>query len=292
MSVLSTQQRKQFKRQGFLVVRDAIDRDLCARALDTIWESVPEDRDDPDSWPGEELDSTGIEGLESAAPFEEIAREVFSYAEALVGKGLLAPPGEPPLDYCHHAGMLVPPEDHDGMLAPHISYPVEGLDQTDRATTAQGGHVDGYHGRFGPEELQYLPFTVAATVYVDEVSPCGGGFTVWPGSHEVFGDYFESNTYLDYIEADGVHEELDLGPPFEVTGSPGTLTLWHPNLVHAAGANLSRDVRMAAIGRFLRADIEEFDAEAILAEGVGLENVWSQFDALRDLDVERLDAHT
>jgi hypothetical protein len=281
---LSESQKREFKRNGFVTIRGAVDPDLCQRARETVWEGLPVDRDDPESWKGMNQGSD-IPDIASTDPFEEFARVVFPYAEALVGEGILAPPGEPPVEVSHHAGATVG-GDHDGMISPHISYPREDEDSswTERETQNQGAHVDGYapDDRFG-EDINYMPMTVGTAVYFDTVQPGGGGFTVWPGSHLVLSEYFEDHTYEEYVSEQDVLSELDLGAPFEISGQAGDLVLWHHNLVHAAGPNVSDRIRMASIGRFLIDDPIEEMGEEFMAEGDGLGDPWAQYPALRDV---------
>lgn len=279
--MLSGSQRREFKRNGFVTIRDAVDNEITESALETVWEGLPVDRDDPESWKGRNRGSD-IPDVPSFEPFERIAREVFPYAESLVGDGALAPPSEPPLENCHHAGTLVG-EAHDGILSPHINYPREETDWQARATENQGSHVDGYAptDRFG-EDVNYLPLTIGAAVYFDEVKPGGGGFTVWPGSHLKTAEYFSSHTYAEYIEEQDVLDDLDLGPPFEIAGESGDLTLWHHNLVHTAGPNLGERIRMAAIGRYIHADILEVMGEDFPNTGDGLGDPWSQYPELQE----------
>lgn len=281
MPLISDSQKQRFKRNGFIVVRDAVDDDTVESALETVWEGLPVDRDDPESWKGRN-EGSDIPDVPTFESFERLAREVFPYAEALVGEGALAPPNDPPLEYSHHAGTLVG-EDHDGMLSPHISYPREETDWLARETENQGYHVDGYapDDRFG-EDVNYLPLTIGTAVYFDDVVPGGGGFTVWPGSHLKTAEYFTSHSYPEYIENQEVHLDLDIGSPFEISGEAGDLVLWHHNLVHTAGPNVSDRIRMAAIGRFLHEDILGVMGEDFPETGEGLGEPWKQYPALQD----------
>jgi hypothetical protein len=278
---ISNRERREFQENGFVTIRNAVDPILCEHARDAVWNELPVDRHDPASWRGRN-DGSDIPDFVSTRPFEEIARVVFPYAEALVGRDALAPPGDPPLVAPHHTATAVG-GDHDGMLSPHISYPrAEGDSEwTERATENQDAHVDGYAPDDpNGEDVNYLPLTIGATVYVDSVRPGGGGFTVWPGSHLRMSEYFESHTYEEYVAADNVLPKLELGPPNEISGEAGDLVLWHHNLVHAAGPNLSDRIRMAAIGRFVVKDIVERMDEGYLEEGDGLGDIWKQYPAI------------
>lgn len=281
---LSERQKRQFKRYGFLTLRNVVDQDVCRDAYEAAWEGMAVDRDDPESWKGMNQGS-GIPDIVRFKPFEELAQIAFPYAEALVGEGVLAKPSEPPVEEAHHAGVLNGP-DQDGMLSPHISYPREDEDSewTARHTENQGSHVDGYASddRFG-EDINYLPLSVGVAVYFDKVIPGGGGFTVWPGSHLKVSEYFEDHSYNEFVAADGVLADLDIGAPFEVTGESGDLVLWHHNMVHAAGPNVSDRIRMAAIGRFVVDDIFDRMNEEFPDTVTALGDPWNQYPALQDL---------
>jgi ectoine hydroxylase-related dioxygenase (phytanoyl-CoA dioxygenase family) len=127
------------------------------------------------------------------------------------------------------------------------------------------------------------PTADGIAIYFDSVKPGGGGYTVWPGSHLALAEYFEEHTYEEYIADQDVLSELDLGPPFEISGEAGDLVLWHHNLVHAAGPNIGDRIRMASIGRFLIDDPLEKMGEEFMSEGDGLGDPWAQYPALQDI---------
>lgn len=294
--LLTAEQKRRFKRDGFLVIQDAFDETLVADAREAIWEAIPEDDDDPESWFARDGDHDEIlhrgsssqsgANLPTVEPFEELFRDVYPFAEELVGGGVLAAPEERPAEYCLHGGHLMasredggPLIDHDGAIGPIIQYPSDLRDPLDEPYDyTVGRHVDGGTGPYATEDddVEYLPFTIACAVYFDEVVPRGGGFTVWPGSHRKTSAYFEDHSYGDYIADSGVLEDLELGPATEITGSPGTLVLWHHNIAHGAAPNHTDRVRMAGFQRIARSDIGDVGQ-------AGLADPWLQYPAIRDL---------
>ncbi|MFB6173722.1 MAG: phytanoyl-CoA dioxygenase family protein [Halobacteriales archaeon] len=297
MAALSDRQHRSFKRNGFLVLRDALDRDRVETARDLLWDAIPEDRDDPGSWVERDgdhdeilhrgSDSRTAERLADVAPFEALFREVYPYAEALVGEGVLAPPGDPPMEYCLHGGHLLASRegggsvvDHDGAIGPILQYP-EGL-RDDLAAPfdyREAWHVDGATGPYAVgADVTYLPFTIACAVYFDDVGPRGGGFTVWPGSHRRTEAYFAEHEYDDYASADrDVLADLEPGPALEITGGAGTLVLWHHNVIHGAAPNHSERIRMAGFQRIARTDMADI-GEAALGD------IWRQYPAMREVE--------
>lgn len=296
MSSLTSAEKRRFKRDGFLVIDEGIDPGLCATARDVLWDAVPEDRDDPESWFERDGDHDEIlhrnSSSESAsrftdvAPFERIFRQVYEYAEELVGEGELAPPDERPTEHCLHGGHLMASRvdggavvDHDGAVGPILQYPSDVRDDaTEPFDYRDGWHVDGATGPYGTnDEVSYLPFTIACAVYFDEVVPRGGGFTVWPGSHWITEEYFETRSYEDYIADQDALDDLEPGPAFEITGGPGTLVLWHHNIVHGAAPNRSERIRMAGFQRMAHRDVADVGQSA-------LSDVWKMYPALRDVE--------
>jgi ectoine hydroxylase-related dioxygenase (phytanoyl-CoA dioxygenase family) len=248
--MLSEQQRRRFKRDGYLVVTDALDDDLVEEGRETLAAAVPEDIDDPDDVVGEggrspEPDAT--------APFGAINDRLYDYATALVGDELVAP------DVSHLQFALRYPRDL--RLGAHH----------DR--TPSFGHLDAYGPGFR-DEGEYGGFTVGATVYFDDVVERGGGFTVWPGSHWVAADYYADHS----VESPGYHGHLpaidddggwdytrrldEQARSHEIAAPGGSVILWHNKLTHAAGVNQSPNVRIAGIQRFSRHDHDEIKRDA------------------------------
>jgi len=295
---LTEARKRQFKRNGFLVLRDALDGDDIAEGREHLYDIIPEDPDDPETWVERDGDHDEIlhRGSESdtasrftnVAPFERLFRQVYDYAEALVGEGVLAGPDERPAEHCLHGGHLMasrvegdPAVDHDGAIGPILQYPSNVTDETEETYDyREGRHVDGGTGPYavGNPEIEYLPFTIACAVYFDDVEPRGGGFTVWPGSHRKTERYFRDHGYGDYTDGQNrdVLESLDPGPGFEITGEAGTLVLWHHNIMHGAAPNHSERIRMAG---FQRIAAENIDG---IRQG-GLSDIWKMYPAMREV---------
>lgn len=293
---LTQNQKRSFKRNGFLVLEDGIDESLCAEARELLWNAIPEDQDDPtaifarDGEHDEILHrgskSNSAENLANVEPFERMFREVYPYAEELVGEGVLAAPDERPAEYCLHGGHLMASReggtsvvDHDGAVGPILQYPSDIREDAREAFDyREAWHVDGGTGPYATEDddVVYLPFTIASAIYFDEVEPRGGGFTVWPRSHRLTEEYFEDHTRRDYQNDDAVLESLDPGPAHEITGGPGTLVLWHHNIIHGAAPNHSERIRMAGFQRIAHENIGAIGQEALW-------DIWKMYPAMDEV---------
>lgn len=254
-------EKAEFKRNGFLVLPDAVDEDLLAEARRVREEDpgAPNDAAELRELAEAENPRVDLEGrgaklypdqpgyiIDAPQPehFRSINEQVYEYAEALVGEGRLDPPGE-------HSRVTVRLPQETDMLDPGAQQP-SGL----------GTHLDGIGdgGRL---------VTVGAAIYPDRVQPRGGGFTVWPGSHRLAGEYLATLDAENYAQAGGglpartgdgwddsgrLREQFD---PIEVSGGVGTVTMWHGHMEHSGGVNLSPGhMRYALFSRFHLADYD------------------------------------
>lgn len=269
----------EFRRNGFIVIHDAVDKKQCTRARQLIWNTIPESQYQPAEWVGKgsefllsDSDNTGIK-LSKTDPFEKLLKQSYSYANDLVGGKGLAPPTWQPQFPCFHAGQTesiaeTDSLDHGGIFEPVLRYPEE----TDKWRNPFP-HIDGDVGDYNFSDTDYLPFTIGLTLYFNRVEPRGGGFTVWPGSHKKIKGYFTDKSYSDYLDNPQDITSLEIGCPLEITGPPGTLVLWHPALAHTAGPNIGPKIRMAGIQRLSKKGIQKSGES-------NLSNIWSQYDTI------------
>jgi len=112
------------------------------------------------------------------------------------------------------------------------------------------GAIEGstwpWHQDFGQWQLDGIerPELVTFMIMLDEATELGGCLHFQPGSHrqgkiEPYWD--ESTAYKLYaVPPEQVRRSLTEGkPPIPVTGKPGDAVLFHCNLLHASGQNLS-----------------------------------------------------
>lgn len=114
-------------------------------------------------------------------------------------------------------------------------------------------HIDSFHPSVGGAPGSIKPFIAIAGFFLNDIDQeDAGNFTVWPGTHRKFAEYFEKH---------GADPELKLGiPPVEmpkpvqIKAKAGDMILAHYQLAHTAVANFSRDVRYAVYIRMHHAD--------------------------------------
>lgn len=274
---ITDRQKQEFIRNGFVVIDDAISDSLLERVRDSFWESLPVERGNPESWlNAEDINDRPVPTDIEA--HEQLLREIYPYAEALVGDSL-APPEHPPSEDIPHANHIEFDHfpDHDGLMAPFPNFPTQQMEDN---IPKDAFDLPSYmpHLDSGGSEY-YDGFTIVAGAYIDPVGPQGGGYTTWPGSHKVIGEYFEDDMTLEQLytiaqQKDNdqtLVDQFDLGHPFEVTGDAGTIFLTHPALVHTKGPNLSKNIRKLCYCKLSREDLALNDLEP-------LGDIWAPFE--------------
>ncbi len=74
----------------------------------------------------------------------------------------------------------------------------------------------------------------------------------------VWAEYFQ---YHDIDSLSGGIAPFDLGEGFEFTGSAGDVCFWHHQMTHTAGSNVGQNIRIAAIARLRRKDLNDIKDE-------------------------------
>lgn len=263
--MLTDDEIRQFKRDGYLVKRGIIDDTYCATARERLWDDpAPSMRkDDPASWvgpfkPEEESDDRTnfkrgyrwqyrkvgkedwmVEGL-SRHPF------VQSVVTQLLGRDRFTQP--------------------KGVRGIYCTLPYGDVERKPRHV-----HIDE-----GPS-------TLGVVCYVDGVDPDGGGFTVWPGSHRRM--YYTSNSRHLREDSDAYNEvKQDLDDTWETSsvqtcGDPGDIVFWHHRMAHMASHNYTTNIRKAVLTDFRFTNVHE------LSETPPGDDMWEDWgDAIREVD--------
>ena len=223
---------------GYLIVRDAMDPDLMARARDRLWDFPPPTikREDPSSWVGPLATEFVHENLDYQAReyhwhYHRVGKEawiidmlprspaIFAMAEQLLG-----------------AGEVVIPDHVRGIYCT-LPRPV-------KTEVPDNCHTDGH------------PLHLGVVGYIDDVPPDGGGFRVWPGSHRDFYYAFKSQYVSERAENyAAVLERIRKGESVDCHGAAGDIIFWHHRLGHMAGHNFSDKIRQAILYDFCKRDL-------------------------------------
>jgi hypothetical protein len=133
-------------------------------------------------------------------------------------------------------------------------------------------HIDGFaSGKNGLDEGKVYSFTCLAGIFLTETArDFAGNFTVWPGSHRIYENYFRARGDCALKEP---MPKLDLGAPRQIHAKPGDAILCHYQLGHSAAVNTSNLDRIAV---YFRIWLRDLDAH----RWHRLTNIW---DGWRDL---------
>ncbi|MFB6218027.1 MAG: phytanoyl-CoA dioxygenase family protein [Halobacteriaceae archaeon] len=275
---LSETQKREFVRNGFLVVDDAVSASVCEAARRSVWDAVDEAPDDPAALRAAESpgnfsnQNSGVNDLDDhldAAPFEAMLEQVFPYAEALVGEGNLPAPGEdlPGVECLHSTA-----------VNPVVRYPREDIDPADPNGAGPNPPVAENRNPHVDALDNHKPWTVIVVVLFDDVYPRSGGFTVWPGSHRLVADWFREHP-VESIEP--LPDELAdrIGPGYEAAGSAGTAVLAHNKTLHSSGPVYGARPRLAAIANLSRRDVADHGEEFYT-------DLWRYWDGLDGIGAE------
>lgn len=118
--------------------------------------------------------------------------------------------------------------------------------------TAIDGSVWQWHQDYGSWKKDGVPEPTMTTalIMLDEPTEANGCLYFIPGSHKegnLDPQYDESTAYkLWVVPKDRLISIMERSPePVPITGQPGTVVFFHPNILHGSGHNLSRFDRWA-----------------------------------------------
>lgn len=259
-----------FKTHGFLVKRGFLDEpDAFARIVDYVWEKVPRDlfrRDDPASWVGVPSDAWTEEDDERVGQLQGGSWKMRSR------DGIGTEPFF--LDaIANHPTMRT-------LVSKFIGTPVKHARRV-RGVYCNFPKPPGTEGRLYPH-TDYTAGQLTAMVFVDDVPPRCGGFTLWPGSHErlhAYWDTVQSGSIPDdvaeeYAKArDDAIREIT---PVEFPGAAGDVIFWHPRLLHSAGINHSAEFDRQVMRLIVPCDyqLDGLDFYDDLVHGPGPNHQW------------------
>ena len=224
MLALTHEQKMALYRDGFVKIPGVIPQVMIDEALKTINASFGDRGIDPEELPAyrartycpEVTGAPEITGLISNTP-------AWSLIESLLGEGNVSKPKSAQIAVRFPSRIDPPPEPHphlDGMYSPNNGVP-EGTIQN---------------------------FTMLVGVYLSEVNrPYAGNFTVWPGTHHIYEQYFREHGPEALLQG---MPPVKLPEPVQLLVKPGDVVLAHYQLAHGSAINVAPHPRYALYFRF------------------------------------------
>lgn len=141
-----------------------------------------------------------------------------------------------------------------------------------------GPHIDGMHSPLnGVPAGSISSFTMLCSVALSAVTaPWAGNFTVWPGTHRLFRDWFGEHGPEALLEG---MPSVELPEPEMVRTQPGDVVLVHYLLGHTAAPNFSPHTRYAVFFRLRHQDHEGWRRETFC-------DPWLEYAGLHELLAE------
>ncbi|HVX45365.1 MAG TPA: phytanoyl-CoA dioxygenase family protein [Mycobacteriales bacterium] len=134
-------------------------------------------------------------------------------------------------------------------------------------------HIDGmYSPHNGVPKGQISNFTALVGVYLSDVpTEYAGNFTVWPGSHRKYADYFEREGAEALLRG---MPPVDIGEPVQTRPRAGDVVLSHYQIGHSVAPNTSPHVRYAIYFRLHKVGHDAIKREVMT-------DIWREWDGLR-----------
>jgi hypothetical protein len=224
--LLSTAQREQFIRDGYVRVSGLIPSDVVQATRAGLLDRMGVHPDDPDTWVGRAMSTDP-----DAIAFTKSCRTpgIEAAASELVGPGFI--PGVTYSPFLDSRG--VSPATLRGFI-PVLSFPQPGPPVFEPPTT--GYHIDGMHAvTVRPDKFFLVVFA-----YLSDTAEWGGATTVRPGSHrQVFEHWLATGE-----AGNTTPPALDYADPAPLPGLAGDVIFMHYLLVHSGSANHNAHIRV------------------------------------------------
>lgn len=142
-----------------------------------------------------------------------------------------------------------------------------------------GPHLDGMYSPLnGVPKGKILSFTGLVGIFLSSLPENDmGNFTVWPGTHHLYENYFRERGPQALLEG---MPQIELPEPRQILAEPGDAVLCHYQLGHTVVVNASPYIRYAVFFRFAHKDHTNVRLEC-------LTNIWREWDGMREIVAAR-----
>lgn len=229
--MLSPQQKEDFVRDGYIVVRGLIPDDLVRRTREDLLQDLGVTLDDPATWKSRAETTNwawGAGHLTTAIRSPEVEAVV----EDLVGPRFLRK-----LSF-HYGKEAVGLNACEEGFIPVLTYPTPNANGHRGFVEPQGWHLDGIAGTsLLPGVLMMVIF-----VYLTDVAEDGGATTVKPGSHRQIFEHWMQNGVDE--NAMGSFDDIEFTPSVPLAGKAGDVVFFHYLMMHSGSDNFDKHIRV------------------------------------------------
>jgi hypothetical protein len=248
--MLSVEQKQQLVRDGFLPLPQIVPRDLVNKAVRAINHSLGENGLPPDDLPVLRARSYCRE-IQHQNVISDLFNEtpLWSIADELFGEGNIG-------------------RQSGGQIA--LRFP-----RADDNFREPGPHIDGI-----PTSTNGVPpgtlanFTALVGILLSDLpDENAGNFTVWPGTHLQYAQYFKEHNPRELI---GGMPRVEVPPANQITGRAGDAVFCHYMLGHGIAPNVSPHIRYAVFFRLHHREHDEHKWEVMT-------DLWHDWPGLHDV---------
>lgn len=250
---LSYEQKVLFYKNGFIQLPQIVPSELVENALWAINNSLGENGIRPEDLVKFRNQSYCPELITQPVILDLLYRSpLFSIAENLVGTSNINP-----VDKSQIALRFPNTHTTDKLYKPHLDGLYTPLNGVEKGTVAS--------------------FTGLIGVFLSDVPHENmSNFTVWPGSHRQYEEYFQQNGSEQLLNGATAMPDVPLNPPQQILAKAGDAILCHYQLGHSVIANASPYIRYAVFFRFWRKDHLKNRPQQ-------LTNIWLDWDGMREV---------
>lgn len=229
MQRLSDEQKEDFVRDGYIVVRGLIPQEVVRETRENLLDSLGASLTDDETWRrGKETTdwAWGAGHLTKACRSVEVEQVVAELVGPHFLRGISYHTGK------HSVGLQA---EEEGYI-PVLTFPLAlRAEQEKQFIEPQGWHVDGIAG------TDILPsvFMMVIFVYLTDVSSHGGATTVKPGSHRQLYEHWVKNGMTPITDLDD-----NYAPSLPIEGKAGDVIFFHYLLVHSGSDNFDDHIRV------------------------------------------------
>ena len=224
---LTSEQKQQFIRDGYLIVRGVVPEDIAAQTRTALLDALDMKIDAPETWKRDQnvlFAHTDLTVACTTSAYWEVA-------EQLAGPDI------------HRGAIYSPYREARGEdpwmtgFVPVLVYPTPGEKKFD---PQKGYHIDGMHkATLWPRELSLVAF-----LYLTDVEDDGGATAVWPGGHRRMFEHWYRRQPEGKDSIPDYTPELELGQPVPFVGKAGDIVFMHYLLPHSGTPNRGHTIRM------------------------------------------------
>ena len=248
--LLTDAQKQSFKQKGYVKLPQIVPQSLVETARRAINADLGQNGMNPDDLPIMRS-QTYCRALTKTPPITDLynASPLKSVAELLIGENKVRPVGS-------------------GQIA--LRFPSADLQAAPRPP---GPHLDGmYSPNNGVKEGTIGNFTALLGVFLSDLPrEFMGNFTVWPGTHLLYQDYFREHGPQSLLNG---MPPVPMPQPEQFLGRAGDAALVHYQIAHGIAGNISPNIRYAIFFRLFHVDHDQNKWDCMT-------DVWKEWDGMR-----------